>query len=321
MNFQKPWVQKYKPKTLDDIVGNEEQLKTLRSNSILTGSNVPNILICGPSGTGKTTIMRTIAYNIHGDQRDTVLEINAADHRNVDTIRNIISNFCKIRVNLKKGNHKIVLIDEAECLNTSSQQALRRIIELYSDNTRFILSCTSSLVLIEPIQSRCAIVRLSKIDKCDIISRIKYICHIEKVPYTEDGLDAIAFTSNGDMRCAINNIHAVYSSFGKVEKDLVFLTCDVPSPDKILDILIQCSRNNIIESVKLMSELYECGHSPQDIIDTFFKICRDKNKFIINETIRYEMLGIISMIHGRILSGLCTNIQLNGLCVRLCRSQ
>jgi len=139
------------PKVLDDIVGNEDQLKTLRSKSIVNGTNIPNILICGPSGTGKTTIMKTIAYNIHGDQRDTVLEINASDNRSVDSIRNVISNFCKLRITLRKGNHKIVLIDEAECLSTSSQQALRRIIELYSDNTRFILSCTSSIVLIEPI--------------------------------------------------------------------------------------------------------------------------------------------------------------------------
>jgi len=310
--------EKYQPKVLDDIVGNEDQLKTLRSKSIVNGTNIPNILICGPSGTGKTTIMKTIAYNIHGDQRDTVLEINASDNRSVDSIRNVISNFCKLRITLRKGNHKIVLIDEAECLSTSSQQALRRIIELYSDNTRFILSCTSSIVLIEPIQSRCAIVRLSKIDKHDIISRIRYICKAEKVIYTEDGLDSIAFTSNGDMRCAINNVHAVYSSFGEIRKEFVLLTCDVPCPEKILHILIQCSQNNINESVKLMSELYQSGHSPQDIIDTIFKICKDKNTFIVSEPVRYEMLSKISMIHSRILSGVSTNIQLNGLCVRLC---
>jgi len=94
------------------------------------------------------------------------------------------------------------------------------------------------------------------------------------------------------MRCAINNVHAVYSSFGEIRKEFVLLTCDVPCPEKILHILIQCSQNNINESVKLMSELYQSGHSPQDIIDTIFKICKDKNTFIVSEPVRYEIIII-----------------------------
>ena len=114
---------------------------------------------------------------------------------------------------------KIIFLDEADQITSSAQQALRRIIELYSNSTRFILSCNISSNIIEPIQSRCTILRYNKLSISDISNRLKYICGLENIEYSDSGIKALVLTSDGDLRCALNNLQATYYGFNKVTED------------------------------------------------------------------------------------------------------
>jgi replication factor C subunit 2/4 len=107
-------------------------------------------------------------------------------------------------VTLPPGRHKIVILDEADSMTSAAQQAMRRTMELYSSTTRFALACNNSSEIIEPIQSRCAILRFTKVSDEEILERLQDICKKEGVRYELGGLEAIIFTADGDMRSAVN---------------------------------------------------------------------------------------------------------------------
>jgi replication factor C subunit 2/4 len=148
-----PWVEKYRPVLLKDIVGNSET--TSRLQIIANEGNLPNIIISGPPGTGKTTSIHCLANEMLQDHyKDAVLELNASDDRGIDVVRNNIKLFAQKKVTLPPGKHKIIILDEADSMTTGAQQALRRTMEIYSNTTRFALACNMSNKIIEAIQSR-----------------------------------------------------------------------------------------------------------------------------------------------------------------------
>ena len=111
-----------------------------------------------------------------------------------------------------------------------AQQALRRTMEIYSNTTRFALACNTSNKIIEPIQSRCAILRFTKLTDAQVLKRLVEVADMEHVPRTDDGLEAIVFTAEGDMRQALNNLQSTFAGFGNVDVDNVFKVCDQPHP-------------------------------------------------------------------------------------------
>ena len=114
--------------------------------------------------------------------------------------------FAQQKVTLPRGRHKIVILDEADAMTEAAQQALRRTMEIYSNTTRFALAANSSEKIIEPIQSRCAMLRYSRLDNAQVLAKLLDVCEKENVSYTEDGMEAIIFTAQGDMRQALNNL-------------------------------------------------------------------------------------------------------------------
>ncbi|KER26777.1 hypothetical protein T265_13940 [Opisthorchis viverrini] len=194
-----PWVEKYRPVVLTDIVGNEATI--LRLTAFSREGNVPNIIIAGPPGCGKTTSILCLAHALIGSSyKEAVLELNASNDRGIDVVRNKIKMFAQKKVTLPPGRQKIIILDEADSMTEGAQQALRRTMEIYSRTTRFALACNDSSKLIEPIQSRCAVLRYARLTAAQIMARLLEVCRAESVSYTDEGLEAIVFTADGDMR-------------------------------------------------------------------------------------------------------------------------
>lgn len=194
--FEVPWVEKYRPQFLSEIVGNSEAVDRL--NAIAEIGNVPNIILAGPPGIGKTTSILCLGRQLLGaSYKDAVLELNASDARGIEVVRNKIKMFAQKKVTLPPGKHKIIILDEADSMTGAAQQALRRTMEIYSQTTRFALACNNSTKIIEPIQSRCAVLRYTRLLDEELLSRLLQVCAAENVPYELNGLEAIIFTAEG----------------------------------------------------------------------------------------------------------------------------
>lgn len=213
--------------------------------------------------------------------------------------------------------HKIIILDEADSMTSSAQQALRRTMEIYSNTTRFALACNNSTKIIEPIQSRAAILRYTKLSNEQIFIRLQEICKLENVSYTEDGMEALIFTAEGDMRNALNNLQATNSGFGHVNQLNVFKVCDQPHPTIVKEIIDFCLKGETNEGVKSMTALYNTGYSCNDIIGTVFKVT--KAHLSIPEAMKLEYLREIGFTHMRIADGVNSKLQLLGLISRLCQ--
>lgn len=176
----------------------------------------------GPPGVGKTTTILCLARILLGPNfREGVLELNASNERGIDVVRNKIKMFAQTKVSLPKGRHKIIILDEADSMTEGAQQAMRRTMEIYSDTTRFALACNRSDKIIEPIQSRCAMLRFSKLSDEQILAKAIEVCQIEKLAYDKEGLEAIVFTAQGDMRQALNNLQSTANGYGYVSAENV----------------------------------------------------------------------------------------------------
>jgi len=310
-----PWVEKYRPTYLREIVGNDETVKRLQV--IAREGNVPNIIIAGPPGTGKTTSILCLARELLGDNyKEGVLELNASDERGIEVVRNGIKSFAQKKVTLPKGRHKIIILDEADNMTDGAQQALRRTMELFSSTTRFALACNNSTKIIEPIQSRCAILRYTRLSDQEIAKRLIEVLQAEKVPYTTDGLEALIFTADGDMRQALNNLQATFAGFASVSPENVFKVCDQPHPMVVKEIVAQAIEGNIESSHQNLYHLWRMGYSASDIISTLFKVVKT---FEMPDALRLEFIKEIGFTHMRIVSGLDTLLQLSGLLARMCK--
>lgn len=309
-----PWVEKYRPTKIEDVVGNEETLARLRV--IAREGNMQNLLITGPPGTGKTTSVLCLARELLGPQwHDAVLELNASDARNIDTVRSRIKRFAQAKVSLPPNRHKIVILDEADSMMPAAQQALRRIMELYSATTRFALACNNSTKVIEPIQSRCAILRYTRLSDQKVLNRIMEIVAAESVRVENSGLEALVFIAEGDMRQAINALEATVAGFGLVTGENVFRVCDQPHPYIITQMVQHLLQHNIDSATATLEALWLQGYSGTDIIGTLFKVV--KNMEGLSEFAKLNIIRELGTTHARFAEGVVSLLQLSGLLARI----
>lgn len=317
LNLELPWVEKYRPVKLDDIVGNEETIERLKI--IAKDGNVPHMIISGLPGIGKTTSIHCLAYELLGPElyKQATLELNASDDRGIDVVRTKIKNFALTKMNLPPGRHKIIILDEADSMTPGAQQALRRTMEIHSDTTRFAFACNQSLKIIEPLQSRCAILRYSKLADDQVLLRLLEIARQENVKYNSEGLEALIFTAEGDMRQAINNMQSTVAGFGFVNDVNVFRIVDQPHPLVIQRILMLCvQEHNIDGAIDLMDTLWNKGYSAIDIVTLSFKVAKTLPQ--ITESKRLDMIKEIGFVHMRVLEGLSTYLQVCGMFAKIC---
>lgn len=312
--FAVPWVEKYRPNTVDEIVGNEATVARLQV--IAVQGNLQNCLIAGPPGTGKTTSILCLAKALLGEAyNEAVMELNASDERSIDVVRSKIKRFAQKKVRMEEGRHKIIILDEADSMTTGAQQALRRTMELHSGTTRFALACNDSTKIIEPIQSRCAILRFTRLTDQQVLERLTQIIEAEGVEATNDGLEALVFTADGDMRQAINNLESTVAGFGLVSGDNVFKVCDQPHPLVVRAIIKSVLEGDLISANNALSALWYQGYSGTDIIGTLFKVVKSYPD--THDMIKLNMIKAIGSTHARFTDGNVSLIQLSGLLARL----
>jgi replication factor C subunit 2/4 len=174
----------------------------------------------------------------------------------IDVVRNRIKAFAQKKVTLPSGRQKLIILDEADSMTSGAQQALRRTMEIYSSTTRFAFACNQSNKIIEPLQSRCAILRYARLTDQQVLQRLKEICQAEKVEFSDDGLAALIFSAEGDMRQAINNLQSTASGFGFVSGENVFRVVDSPHPVKVQVMLTNCYDGKIDSATDVLRELW-----------------------------------------------------------------
>jgi replication factor C subunit 2/4 len=317
--FELPWVEKYRPVVLRDVVGNEDAVARLAV--IAEEGNMPNLILSGPPGIGKTTSVLALAHALLGPAlfRDAVLELNASDDRGIDVVRSKIKMFAQKKVTLPPGRHKIVILDEADAMTSGAQQALRRTMELYSGTTRFALACNTSSKVIEPIQSRCAVVRFGRVTDEQVLRRLLVVARKEAVAYDDAGMAAIVFTADGDMRQALNNLQATHSGFGYVNEANVFRVCDQPHPALVAQMLRACAAGDLDSAARGLRSLWGKGFSPTDIVGTLFRVARNADSALLHEFLKLEFLREIGQCHMRLADGVASQLQLAGCLAKMCR--
>jgi len=307
------WLEKYRPVRFEDVVGNAACVGILRAHA--ASGTFPHLLLSGPPGCGKTTIVHCLAREHLGEYYDQgCIELNASDDRGIDVVREKIKGFAQQKVTLPEGKLKVIILDEADSMTGAAQQAMRRTMEIYSQTTRFALACNISSKIIEPIQSRCAILRFGRIHDEDLVSRLKYVLEKEGAPYDESGLQALVFAAEGDMRTCLNGAQSTHNAFGNITQETVFRINDQPHPEKLQAALKAAMRQDWQEAFGPVQEMHKQGYSSTDIISTLSRVAKSSDA---PEHIKLEWLKEIGVTHMRVSSGATGLLQLNAMVSKL----
>ncbi len=290
-NSFEPWVEKYRPTNLDEVIGHSKIVARLKAYTAT--KNLPNLLFAGPAGSGKTTCALVIARQLFGQEyQSSFLELNSSDERGIDTVRGKIKDFART-IPVSDVPFKLLLLDEADALTTDAQQALRRTMEKYSSNTRFILSANYSSRIIEPIQSRCALFRFSQLSNEEMKKLIEHIAKKEELKLSSDAFDALTYISQGDARKAVNCLQgcAGAATSREINADEIYAVSSRARPKEVGEMLALAMQGKFSEARKLLDKLlYEYGISGQDIVIQLFQEVNrseieDKNKLALIEKI------------------------------------
>ena len=308
------WVEKYRPKKLDEIVGLTHVVESIQV-FLKNPKTMPHLLLAGIPGTGKTTVALCIARELFGDNWKTfTLELNASDERGINTVRERIKDFSRYsRASFGNIPFALIILDESDQMTRPAQTALRRIMETSSRTSRFILICNYSNKIIEPIQSRCAIFRFSKLEKKAMINHIKNIAQKEKIQLTSEVAEKIIEYSEGDLRYAINSLQtaAAYGE-GEITEQTVLKVIGEANPKQVQLILTKALNGNFIEARKLMYDLIgQYGFSGSEIVR---QIQRELMKVSYLSNIeKAELTNIIGEYDFRLTQGANSDIQLSAL--------
>eukprot|EP01006_Ploeotia_vitrea_P016243 TRINITY_DN46805_c0_g1_i1.p2 TRINITY_DN46805_c0_g1~~TRINITY_DN46805_c0_g1_i1.p2 ORF type:complete len:359 (+),score=33.11 TRINITY_DN46805_c0_g1_i1:17-1093(+) len=284
----RPWVEKYRPATIADIVFQDEVTNNLKKSlSQEGGENLTHLLFHGPPGTGKTSTILAICKELFGPEyyKNRVKELNASDDRGIKVIREKVKAFAQTQVS-QSPNHnqsdgkwypvppfKVIILDEADALLPDAQAALRRMMEDFTNITRFCLCCNYVSKIIAPVASRCAKYRFRCITKDPLRKRLREIAEKEKLLVDDNTLETLDMTAKGDMRAAITIMQSAAKMFGDDLTKANFLDIAGIVPHEVMTqffntlfindfVKVEVAVRNIIAegyaAAQILSQLHDC---------------------------------------------------------------
>ncbi len=310
-----PWVEKYRPKTLSDVVGQEEITKRL--HSYVKTRDLPHLMFAGHAGIGKTSAAVALAKELFGeDYTRNFLELNSSDDRGIDVVRSTIKEFA--RTLAFNADFKIIFLDECDALTADAQQALRRTMERYSKTCRFILSCNYSSRIIEPIQSRCVVFRFRPLHKKDLEAQMHYVAKQEGITIDAKAIDALEYVAEGDLRKAINVLQASASLDKKITEDIVFSVANRAKPKEVKEMIALAMIGKFMESrEKLDVLMLENGLSGEDVIKQIHKEVLDWDEKEMTSTTKIRLVDRIGEYDFRLVEGANERIQIEALLAQI----
>lgn len=304
-----PWIEKYRPKNINDIVYHDDIRNTLKK--LISNKKFPHTIFFGPPGTGKTSTILACAKEIYGEGYKTmVLELNGSDDRGIKVIREQIKGFSEYNQLFCRGV-KLVILDEADSMTYDAQFALRRVIENYTHNTRFCLICNYISKLIPALQSRCITFRFSNISSDCSLIKLKEIINLENIKYDDVGLKTIIEICKGDMRKCINLLQSVSMATGFVNEVNVYKCSGEPTSEVFKNLLNYLTKNSFNEIYNYINNIrLEFSMSLIDLIKRI-------DKFILNLSLTDNQLSSLirdlSEIENNLSNGGTDEIQLGSM--------
>jgi DNA polymerase III delta prime subunit len=292
------FIQKYKPKTLIDFNLDENLLQLLNTFILIDSIN---ILLVANSGIGKTSIIESIIKEYYGNNYDisNVLYINSLKEQGISFYRSDVKTFCQTKSTIL-NKKKFVILDDMDIINDQSQQVFRNYIDKYSNNVHFIASCTNTQKIIDSIQSRLNIIKISYFKPNHFKNILNNIKLMENINMDKEAEKFILSISNNSIRTLINYMEKIKLIDRFINKQTAINLC---TNINFIDFEIytqMCMQNNITSAIKILYDIFDNGYSVMDIFDNYFLFI--KSDYIINELKKYEIIKLlckyISIFHN-----------------------
>ena len=308
-----PWIEKYRPKNLDEVIG--QKLIVGRLKAFVERGNFPNMIFAGSAGIGKTTCAIAMANDLYGGELNGALkELNASDARGIDVIRGEVKEFAKT-MSMAKVPIKIIFLDEADALTGDAQHALRRTMEKYSKETRFILSANYASKIIEPIQSRCVVFRFKPLNEDEMKEYIKRIVGQEKLEMDDKAVSALVYVGDGDLRKLTNILQSAAMQSTKITEASIYEVAAKARPKEIITMLKDSIVGNFDSARnELDNLLLRHGMSAEDILTQCYREVQGLN---VDERMKLKIVVQLGECNFRIVEGANERIQLEAMLANL----
>jgi replication factor C small subunit len=306
------WVEKYRPTSLQEMLGQEAIVPLLRAYA--EKRTLPHLMFAGPPGTGKTTAAIALARDLYGAEwRQNFLELNASDQRGIDTVRTTIKEYARTSPMGDVG-FKILFLDEADNLTSEAQASLRRLMERYSGSCRFILSCNYSSRIIDPIQSRCAVFRFRGYSDEAIRAQLERIGKAEGKKIAPEAVTTILAAATGDMRRAVNLLQLTAAHGDSITAESVAEYATVPLRREVEAMLGAALSGNFGEARDRLYSLFtERGTSGEEILRAIHGYLPEISEKVLSARDRIRLIEYLGEVDFRLTQGASERVQMEAV--------